>query len=128
MRHAQKIRHMNQNSPSVRAAEQDGANARASRRDEAHTPWNAQLVPINACTPRVAKGDWYRLPLAIDTKLLLHCLQLRLSLSDLTMDRYIHEWPLCQRFADLEGSTRMSDESTILLFSHPRKAHHLGDG
>jgi transposase, IS5 family len=81
-------------------------------------PWAALVALIEACPREAAKGPGGRPPIATETLLRIHCLQLWWNLSDPAMEEELHERPLYRRFAGLTGAARIPDESTILRFRH----------
>ncbi len=88
-------------------------------------PWAALVALIEACGRRPAKGAGGRPPIAVETLLRIHCLQLWWNLSDPAMEEELHERPLYRRFAKLEGAVRMPDETTVLRFRRLLEKHNL---
>jgi IS5 family transposase len=60
------------------------------------------------------------------TKLRIHCMQLFCNLSDPAMEDALYEIESMRRFAGLQLSDRLPDETTILNFRYLLGRHSLG--
>lgn len=81
-------------------------------------PWTALVALIQPHARGAHQALGGRPPFAVETMLRIHCLQLWWNLSDPAMEEELHERPLYRRFAGLDGSPRIPDETTILRFRH----------
>jgi IS5 family transposase len=88
-------------------------------------PWKTLVTLIEPYARGAHQALGGRPPFAVETMLRIHCLQLWWNLSDPAMEEELHERPLYRRFADLDGSPRMPDETTILRFRHLLERHQL---
>lgn len=59
-----------------------------------------------------------RPPTSIETRLLIHHLQLWWKLGDPAMEEEPHEHPLHHLFVGLDGAARPPDETAMLRFKH----------
>jgi IS5 family transposase len=81
-------------------------------------PWTELVALIQPHARGAHQALGGRPPFAVETMLRIHCLQLWWNLSDPAMEEELHERPLYRRFAGLDGSPRVPDETTILRFRH----------
>jgi len=88
-------------------------------------PWSELVALIQPHARGAHQALGGRPPFALETMLRIHCLQLWWSLSDPAMEEELHERPLYRRFAGLDGSPRVPDETTILRFRHLLEKHEL---
>lgn len=86
-------------------------------------PW-AELVALIA--PHASAAKTGRPPFPVETMLRIHFLPQWLNLSDPAMEEAFYDVPLFQQFARLDlGSSRLSDDSTILRFRDLLEEHQL---
>jgi IS5 family transposase len=88
-------------------------------------PWGELVALIQPHARGAHQALGGRPPFPIVTMLRIHCLQLWWNLSDPAMEEELYERPLYRRFAGLEGTVRMPDETTILRFRHLLEKHEL---
>src|SRR3954471_18211854 len=88
-------------------------------------PWAALVALIKPHARGAHQALGGRPPFPIEVMLRIHCLQLWWNLSDPAMEEELHERPLYRRFAGLDGSPRIPDETTILRFRHLLEKHKL---
>lgn len=86
-------------------------------------PWKRLEKKIRRHYPKAGKG---RHPYPLSTMLRIHCVQLFYNLSDPAMEDMLYEIESVRRFAGLNITGPIPDESTILKFRHLLEAHNLG--
>ncbi|MFY0663443.1 MAG: transposase [Natronospirillum sp.] len=88
-----------------------------------------QLVPWKKLEKRLAqpypKGERGRPPYPLSVMLRIHCMQLFYNLSDPAMEDALLEIDSMRRFAGLNLSSRLPDETTILNFRRFLEKHNL---
>ncbi len=94
---------------------------------DAVVPWSRLIKLIEP--PHYAKGEVGRPTYGVATMLRIHFMQQWFGLSDEAMEEALHDVLLYRSFALLDaGTTRLSDETTILRFRHLLERHHLAAG
>ena len=92
---------------------------------EALIPWEKLEERIR---PHYFCGQRGRRPYPLSVMLRVHIVQLCYNLSDPAMEDLLYEAESVRRFAGLQLSEPLPDESTILHFRHLLKRHQLGQG
>ena len=79
-------------------------------------PWAALVQLVEPHCPQAKTGrPWF----AVETMLRIDYLQQWFCLSDLAMEKALHDTPLFREFAKIDqGAARLPDETTILRFRH----------
>lgn len=111
-------------------AEAEYDNKRRKIRREVFLERMDVLIPWAKLEARIAphypKGENGRPPYPLAAMLRVHCLQLFYNLSDPAMEDALYEIESMRRFAGLQLSDRLPDETTILNFRHLLEVHGLG--
>ena len=84
----------------------------------------AELVSL--IKPHATKNEAGRMPFVVSTRLRIHFVQQCFNLSDLAMEKTLHNVSLHREFTELDaGASRSIDGSTILRFLHLLEKHEL---
>lgn len=91
-------------------------------------PWNELVALVQPHARGTHQALASRPPFPIDAMLSIHRLQLSRNRSDPAMEEELHEHPLCQRFAGLDGATGAPDETTFHRFRRLLEKHQAKKG